>query len=201
MEWEMEAPFLASLPRTAPYRVPDQYFNEISGRINQAVFLAGLAKRDHHGFNVPANYFEDLGQQIESRIAVDRLISLASGDGFKTPDHYFDQLQANIISKTSGQAKPVKVIKLWQSEAMRYISAACFIVLVASGLYLKEQHSARQLASTELANEQMLYDIDEQVIFEHLEDTQSANAAPASQTEMEDYILDHFSTNDLSNNL
>ena len=29
MEWEMEAPTLAALPRITPYRVPDNYFNDL----------------------------------------------------------------------------------------------------------------------------------------------------------------------------
>lgn len=203
MEWEMEAPHLAALPRTMPYSVPDKYFNDLQVRINQSVFVDGLMQRENQGFTIPQNYFEDLGKQIESRIAVDQISTLVKNDGFKTPAAYFDKLQANILSKTTAAPAPkVKVLRLWQTDLMKYASAACFIVLAASGLYLNEQHSLRQIRNTEFANEQILYDIDESVIFEHLQENQTVtNNISASETEMENYILDNFSSSDLSNHL
>lgn len=202
MEWEMEAPFLAGLPRTTPYRVPDNYFNDLSTRINQSIFIEDLMQKENHGFTVPTNYFEELGQQIESRITLEQFKGLATNDGFKTPANYFDRLQADILSKTVTTAQPkTRVVRLWQTDLMKYASAACFILLAATGLYLNEQHSLKQLRSVEFANEQVLYDIDENVIFEHLQENQTATTNSASETEMENYILDNFSSNDLSNNL
>lgn len=202
MEWEMEAPHLASLPRTMPYRVPDKYFNDLHVRINQSIFVEDLMQREDQGFTVPQNYFEDLGKQIESRIAIAQLNTLVKNDGFKTPANYFDQLQANILNKTTAAPAPkAKVIRLWQTDLMKYASAACFIILAASGLYLNEQHSIRQIRNTEFANEQILYDIDENIIFEHLQENQTVTNTSASETEMENYILDNFSSSDLSNNL
>ena len=199
----MESPHLAALPRTMPYSVPDKYFNELQVRINQSVFVEDLMQRENQGFTIPQNYFEDLGKQIESRIAADQISTLVKNDGFKTPANYFDQLQANILSKTTAAPAPkVKVLRLWQTDLMKYASAACFIILAASGLYLNEQHSIRQIRNTEFANEQLLYDIDESVIFEHLQESQTVtNNISASDTEMENYILDNFSSSDLSNHL
>lgn len=203
MEWEMEAPFLAGLPRTTPYRVPDNYFNDLSTRINQSVFVGDLMFKDNQGFKVPSNYFEELTGQIESKIAVDQLKDLVNTDGFKTPANYFDQLQANILSKTTATSQPkTKIVRLWQTDIMKYASAACFILLAATGLYLNEQHSLKQLRNLEFANEQVLYDIDENLIFEHLQENQTVtNNNSASETEMENYILDNFTSSDLSNNL
>lgn len=201
MDWEKEAPFLASLPKTMPYRVPDKYFDQLQLHINQAVFIDGLMQKDNQGFSIPQNYFEELTVQIEDRIAIDQLQTLVATDGFKTPEGYFDKLQANILSQTSESRPKPKTIKLWQSDFMKYVSAACFIVLAASGLYLNQQSVLKQDRKIELANEQMLYDIDESVIIEHLEESQTVNTASASDTEMENYILNHFSSSDLSNNL
>lgn len=201
MEWEKEAAFLASLPRTTPYRVPDNYFDHLQLHINQSVFVEGLMQKEDQGFTVPANYFEDLTTQIEDRIALSQLQALTVTDGFKTPEGYFEKLQANILSQTTEvrQPKP-KVLKLWQSDFMKYVSAACVIVLTASGLYLNQQNTLKQDRKIELASEQMLYDIDESVIIEHLQEGQTANTS-ASDTEMENYILNHFSSSDLSSNL
>ncbi|WP_199141346.1 hypothetical protein [Pedobacter sp. ASV12] len=200
MEWEKEAAFLAGLPRTTPYRVPENYFDHLQLHINQSVFVEGLMQKEDQGFTVPQNYFEDLAWQIEDRIATDQLRTLTATDGFKTPTGYFEKLQADILSQTVASKSKPKTIRLWQSDLMRYVSAACFIVLTASGLYLNQQHTIKQNRKIELANEQMLYDIDESVIIEHLEEGQNANAS-ASDTEMENYILNHFSSSDLSNNL
>ncbi|MEE1945483.1 hypothetical protein VRU48_10210 [Pedobacter sp. KR3-3] len=200
MEWEKEAAFLASLPRTTPYRVPDNYFDHLQLHINQSVFVDGLMQKEDQGFTVPQNYFEDLALQIEDRIATDQLRTLTATDGFKTPEGYFEKLQANILSQTAASRPKPKTIRLWQSDLMKYVSAACFIVLTASGLYLNQQNTLKQTRKAELANEQMLYDIDESVIIEHLQEGQTANAS-ASDTEMENYILNHFSSSDLSNNL
>lgn len=201
MEWEREAPHLASLAKHNPYSVPDKYFNELSARINQSVFVDGLMQKENQGFTTPVNYFEELSQQIESKIAIENIKTIAQNDGFKVPTDYFDQLSNAILSKTSAAATPkTKIVRLWHRDLIKYASAACFILLVASGLYVKEQNSAKQLRTAELASEHMLYDIDESLIREHIQESQNVNNA-ATNAEMESYILDHFSSNDLSNNL
>lgn len=200
MEWEKEAPYLASLPRATPYRVPDTYFNELPSHINQAVFLGGLMQKENQGFIIPQNYFEDLTGQIENRIAEDRIHELIKEDGFKVPSNYFDKLKADILNQTSQKKAQPKVMKLWRTDMMKYASAACFILIAASGLYINQLNNLKQARKAEIANEQVLYDIDESVIIEHLQESQTANNS-ASDTEMENYILDNFSSNDISNNL
>jgi hypothetical protein len=200
MEWEKEASYLASLPRITPYRVPDEYFNGLQLRIQQSVFLAGLGQKENQGFKVPENYFEHLSEEIESRIAVANLKALHVEEGFDVPANYFEALQAKIISQTTAAKPQPKVVKLWHSDLMKYVSAACVIVLMASGLYLNQQYELKEARTTELATEQVLYDIDESVIIEHLQESQHASVSTASDAEVENYILDNFSSQDLSNN-
>ena len=169
MEWELEAPTLAALPRIMPYRVPDNYFNDLTAQINAAVFLDGLHQKEESGFTTPSNYF--------------------------------DKLQANILDQTVHIKPAIKIIRFWHRDLMRYAAAACFILLAAGGLYVNEQSKVKEAQSTELASETLLYDIDESVIIEHLKESQTATNTAASQTEIESYILDHYSSNDLSNNL
>jgi hypothetical protein len=200
MEWEKEAPQLAGLPRTTPYSVPDNYFNNLQTHINQAVFVASLTQKENQGFTVPLNYFEDLANQIESKITVENINSLVKKEGFNTPVNYFENLQSNILSKTSRANPKPKVFRLWGSDLIKYASAACFIVLTASYLYINQQSSLQPTTSLDLGNEQVLYDIDEHTILEHLKESQTATNS-VSDTEMESYILDNFTTSDLSNNL
>lgn len=199
MEWEKEAVYLAKLSRVTPYRAPDQYFEELPARIQQSVFLSELDSKGTLGLNVPPHYFDELPAQIEAKVLTEEMKGLVPETGFQTPVGYFDRLQADILEKTIRAPRP-RSVKLWHQDAIKYISAACFIVLAASGLYLNQQHTVKQMASTELAREQMLYDIDENVIFEHIEETQTANTS-TSTAEMETYILDNFSTSELSNSL
>ena len=202
MEWESEAPILAALPRITPYRVPDNYFKDLTSQLNAVVFLDGLTEKNGNGFSVPTNYFETLNEQIISRIAVEQFKSTTATDGFKTPANYFDKLQASILDQTVNAQPAPKVIRLWSSDLMRYAAAACFILLTAGGLYFNQQRLTKaETQSTELASEAMLYDIDESVIIEHLKESQTATNTSASQAEMESYILEHYSSNDLSNNL
>lgn len=201
IDWEMEAPLLASLPRTTPFRVPDQYFENLQTHIHQSVFVDSLMQRENQGFTVPENYFEELGANIEAKIAIDKFKNLTANDGFKTPINYFDHLNAQILSKTSALKPKTKVFKLWSSDLMRYAAAACFIILTASGLYLNQQNTLKQNRNTEIASEQILYDIDESVIIEHLMENESLTSTSPSDTELENYILNHYTTNDLSNNL
>lgn len=201
IDWEKEAPLLASLPRTTPFSAPDQYFDDLQTRIHQSVFINGLMQRDHQSFTVPQGYFEELGANINTKIALDKFKTSVNTDGFKTPVNYFDDLNAKILSKTSALKPNAKVFKLWSSDLMKYAAAACFIILIASGLYLNQQNTLTQNRNSEIASEQMLYDIDESVIIEHLIESESLTSASPSNTELENYILDHYTTNDLSNNL
>lgn len=202
MEWEKEAPTLAALPRITPYRVPDNYFNDLTSQLNSVAYLNGFTQKDGYGFVVPTNYFDTLTEQIKSRIAIEQYKSITTADGFKTPSNYFDKLQASILEQTVNAKPAPKVVRFWSSDVMRYAVAACFILLTASGLYLNQQHTLKaETQSTELASEVMLYDIDESVIIEHLKESHTTTTASASQAEIESYILDNYSANDLSNNL
>src|SRR5437867_3736216 len=47
-----------------------------------------------NAFTVPENYFEELAQNTQSRIAIDG----AAQEGFTIPENYFDELTQNINS-------------------------------------------------------------------------------------------------------
>ena len=200
MEWEEEATYLASLPRTSPYRVPENYFDELTTKINQSVFLADLTQKENQGFTVPTNYFEELTLQIESRIALEGIKDLGIEEGFKVPENYFSKLESNILARTTGNNNKPIVKRLWSTSLIKYASAACFFLMAVTALYVNQQYNLKQTRTEELASEQMLYDIDESVIIEHLRESQTTNAT-ATDKELESYILDNYSSSDLSNNL
>lgn len=197
MEWENEVPQLAKLKKSNPFTVPSNYFEELNERINQSVFISSLEKKEHNGFNTPTSYFETLENQIKSRISLEQFKD-GDQEGFAVPSGYFEKLQQNITAQTTEKKKS---IKLWHQPLFKYAAAACLVIASTTGWFANEHYQDKQLRKTELAKEQLLYDIDESVIMEYVQEAQNVKTASFTDTEMENYILDNYSTSDLSNNL
>lgn len=197
MEWENEAPHLAKLKKSNSFTVPTNYFEELGERINQSVFISSLKKNEHLGFHTPANYFETLEEKITSRVALEHLHN-KKNQGFTVPAGYFNNLQQRIATKTTGTQK---TIKLWQQPLLKYAIAASFVVMATTAWFTNQRYNEKQLRKTELAKEQLLYDIDESVILEYIQENQNVKTVNMTDGEMEHYILENFSTNELPNNL
>jgi hypothetical protein len=155
-------------------------------------------------FAVPDNYFEQLNQEIQSRVAVERLKALQISDGFMVPDQYFEQLPLNILGRL--QETPVqqaKVVRLWQSDLMKYATAACFILVAAIGLYLNNQQSTAAIpVETALSYEEILYELNEDEVIDVVNDSQTVNVSTAgTDEELEEYILNNYSQSDIATNL
>jgi negative regulator of sigma E activity len=209
-DWMNEAPALAALEKRNPFSVPDGYFENSDEAIFSAVFLDGLKqKTNNNNFEVPQHYFEDLTERIQTQIALSEMPK--TENTFAIPENYFDTLQSRITDRiaTLEPKKEAKVIPLWRRNIVRYASAACFLLMASFGIYFYQNGSTnagQQVQSAEaIANEQLLYDIDESTIIDHLEtqNTTSSNikTTSASDTEMENYILSNFSSSDLSQEL
>ena len=154
------------------------------------------------GFKTPENYFAELTERINSAVFIEQMKAKSSADaGFTLPDNYFEKLISVVLAKTVNEApvKEGKIVKLWHSKLIKYTSAACFLLIAGAGLYFNnQQYQAQPVDYTELAGEQMLYDIDEAVIIEHIEASQSSQSkASADDAELENYILNNYSQNDL----
>lgn len=208
-DWMNEAPALAAMGKRNPFSVPDGYFENCDEAIFSAVFLDGLKqKTSDNNFEVPQHYFEDLTERIETRIALSEMPK--AEQAFAVPENYFDTLQSRIADRiaASEPKKEAKIIPLWRRSIVKYASAACFLLMASFGVYFYQNGtpaSVQQVQSAEAINEQMLYDIDENTIIDHLETenttTSNIKATSASDTEMENYILSNFSSNDLSQEL
>jgi hypothetical protein len=208
-DWINEAPALAAMAKRNPFSVPDGYFENCDEAIFSAVFLDGLKqKTSDNNFEVPQNYFEDLTERIQTRIALAEMPK--AENAFGVPENYFDNLQSRITDKiaASEPKKEAKIIPLWRRNIVKYASAACFLLMASFGIYFYQNGlpaTVQQVQSAEAVNEQMLYDIDESTIIDHLE-TQNTTSSikkttSASDTEMENYILSNFSSSDLTQEL
>jgi len=207
-DWMNEAPALAAMGKRNPFSVPDGYFENSDKAIFSAVFLDGLQQKTiKNNFEVPPHYFEGLTEQIQTRIALSEMPK--AENTFTVPENYFDTLQSRITDRiaASEPKKEAKVIPLWRRNIVKYASAACFLLMASFSIYFYQNstNTVQQVQSAETVNEQMLYDIDESTIIDHLE-TQNATSSntkttSASDTEMENYILSNFSSSDLSQEL
>lgn len=159
------------------------------------------------GFTTPSNYFEELNDSIKAKVFTERLRSAVPNDGYTVPAGYFAQMQSNILTKTTGEtAKQMqpKIVSLWHSDLLKYASAACFVIIAAAGIYFNgnEQAATQKANYADAATEQMLFDIDEEVIIEHIEANYKDQQKPnASETALENYILNNYTQNDLTTNL
>lgn len=220
-EWKQEAPYLASLEKENPFSVPQEYLKTIPELIHDAIYVDELKEAiAMSGFIVPDQYFNFLQDSIFAQATGNGLQALPKADGFHTPDLYFQKLQANILAKTVASDNSAKTIvstnlakrepelfRLWRNDLVKYASAACFILVTAFGLYLNQQKFNTESKSSDLVSEQVLYDMNEQDIIDHIEgnnaDISKVNNANVSNdnttnADLETYILNNYSQSDLS---
>jgi len=210
-DWINDAPTLAAMARRNPFSVPAGYFDNCEDAVSSYIFLDGLKQlTNDNPFLVPENYFEELTEMIDTRIAFDQ--SVQPANKFAVPENYFETLQSRITSKIEaeqGIKKQVKIIPLWRRSFVKYASAACFLLISSFGVYFYQNNessnvvSVPQMQTADLANDQMLYDIDETTILDHLEaqNTSNTKTTSASDTEVENYILNNYSSTDLAQEL
>lgn len=166
----------------------------------EAPTLAGMPVKEV--FSVPDGYFDDLGGTISSRIYLEQLKSAEGSDGLQVPADYFEKSKAAILANTSGNPahkQPSKIVKLWHSKLLKYASAACFVIVAGLGVYYNQENPVQEVNYVEVATEQMLFDIDEDVIIEHIEATAAEQGKVSTDdAALENYILTNFSSADLT---
>jgi len=156
--------------------------------------------KNKDGFLVPDGYFDSLESRIEAQIALADYLPERESSGFKVPDHYFESLETRILAQTVQVVAAPKQIRLWHRDWVKYASAACFVLLTATGLFFNHQQTLQNNRYAEISNESLLYDIDENTIMEHLQEEQTATRT-VSDAAMEEYLINHYSANELTNNL
>lgn len=157
-------------------------------------------KLTESGFTTPDNYFSELGNAIQAKVVTERLKAVAASDGYSVPENYFEQLQASILNKTT---KEKKVLRLWRSGLLKYASAACLVILSATGFYFYDiLQPHKKTVYRDFATEQLLYDIDEQVIIDHIQanDLQQTKPSP-TEVALENYILNNYTQSDIASGL
>jgi len=88
---------------------------------------------------VPAGYFDNLEEQINARIFVEE--ALGEEENFTVPEGYFNQLNKAILNKTVNQEMVKRkgvVRRMFATGAFKYAAAACFALVVGTGVYLRQ---------------------------------------------------------------
>jgi hypothetical protein len=100
-EWGDEEMSLKRFSKENPFAVPPAFFEEAGQLILSLLKLDELnGTGPANGFTVPANYFDELTGNINSRINIG-VDANAEHNGFALPANYFDELTANINSRVN----------------------------------------------------------------------------------------------------
>jgi hypothetical protein len=95
-DWLNDYPSLKQVAKNNPFTVPDGYFDAMHQSAMSRAFLGSW--NTETGFTVPANYFEELPGQVQSRIVVEEALE-NEAKGFTVPANYFEDMQASLQSR------------------------------------------------------------------------------------------------------
>ncbi|MBK0381874.1 hypothetical protein I5M32_02790 [Pedobacter sp. SD-b] len=130
MERENGAPLLAAIDQTNPFKVPENYFDDLSNKIIGEIKISALSKINT--FITPHNYFDDLSNQIINQINLEKIKN--NSTDFAVPDGYFEDAKLKILNAVKPQKKSFsKVIRF---SFIRYAAAACILLMTSAGIYL-----------------------------------------------------------------
>ncbi len=136
MDWEKDAPLLASIIKANPFKVPANYFEDLGEKIQSEVFLDNL-NSNTDGFKTPIAYFDNLGEQIINQIKLQEIIV---GDlGFATPQNYFENAKQQTLK--SIQIKKKGIARIINLSLVRYAAAACILMITSFGIYININQS------------------------------------------------------------
>ena len=211
LELKQISPAVANLPKTNPFSVPLNYFeNNISTIIslikgkdltqqNDTVNFNVSIEKNETVFELPKDYFETFGIQLMNKIhtiqSVDDelsemapgLISLRTKNPFTIPNGYFD---TNVIETPSRKTNLVKVFQM--KNLIRYAAAACIVGLIGI-IYMitKEGDSTPFVASTSNNQQSAELSLDDMVIYlEQMEEIGHDNDLEFSNGDESNLLVD-----------
>lgn len=192
INWEKDAPHIASAGRANPFLVPEGYFSTLEENLTSRIVIEEIG--NDKGLSVPHGYFEQLPGLIEAKIAVEELKEELSTEGFKVPEGYFETLGERIVQRTQTQ-KVIQVRKL--SAWLSYAAAACVTAIIGAAIFLNANNNSinqriSEVPAGAIENYLNLYtdQTDMQVIEENTDSKRvfSGITNNISEKELEEYI-------------
>ena len=152
---------------------------------------------------------EHFKEDDELKEIAPRLFNMPKRNPFTVPENYFDALPALVREKiAAGEKKPAwqRIFSEWLQPS--YALAACIVVLIlASGIYFSVNKThpsipqeAERISVEEISASGMLFDMDETLIANELDEISNSESTSADTT-LENYILDQADVNDIVNEL
>ncbi|MBC7418011.1 MAG: hypothetical protein H7325_07635 [Pedobacter sp.] len=206
-EWVGLAPSLAKMITRTPFTTPESYFEALEEQTKTAIFFAEIIDNEQkNGLQVPPLYFTVLSENIATTLKLSE--NITSEQAFSVPVNYFNQLQDKLAAKitSSKVAKTSKIIRLLNTNLVKYATAACLLLVSSFGIYFYNQHTTSEteiLSQTEVLKNQFLYDIDESTIIQNIgtENPIESKNVSVTDTEMENYLLNHYTAIELAQDL
>ncbi|NEU07766.1 hypothetical protein GZH53_05535 [Flavihumibacter sp. R14] len=156
-DWMEEAPLLSATDKKNPFTVPENYFSNLENDIRSRCVIEDSRFSNEEEFPVPADYFESLIQQTESRIAEEVIRGYAPSSGFTVPEGYFTTLQQNILAGTTVPAKPAEaLIRPIRTNWIRYAAAACVTVVLGSVLIFNNQKDTFEAGISHIPDQEII---------------------------------------------
>ncbi len=186
---------LVSLKDEEVFETPVQYFDSLSTSIIGRIAEENLKEEvQSEGFKVPTDYFDHLEEAIFSRIGEGQMKESVISDGFEVPDQYFATLSDKILSSTNPSRQQVAVRSLRKPTLrfMRYVAAACVIMLSGLGGYLGFSHLKTSKEQANNVAELHLSQVPEEEIINYL-------AASTTGDDMV-YLAKYTNENDIPTN-
>lgn len=143
------APLLASLERRLPYRVPEGYFELLSGSVVEQVLLQDSLSMIKAG-DVPPGYFDQLpalilqkAKEQDSTLELQEfapvLAGLSKSMPYQLPEGYFE----NLNPLAAAHQKPVRSILPISTKAWLRVAAALLVLLAVFALWRMTDQSGQ----------------------------------------------------------
>jgi len=131
--------------------LPSDYFIDLSARIKAQVSFDSIAQQE--SFTVPPAYFDHLTENIQAKVAEEKLRDKVSTTGFTTPAGYFEKLTKTLQETTTVVNKETPIRSLNIQRWVRYAAAACVATVLGIASYQAIAPQAEEVKQTErLAN-------------------------------------------------
>jgi hypothetical protein len=180
----------------ADFTVPENYFEGLSNNIQSRIAVETILNAEKTGFTVPENYFEELNNRVKSRVFVEQALNNAE-DTLTVPQGYFNELNTNILNKTINSRDSIKhksaVIRMLSSPVFKYATAACLVLMVGTGIFLKQFESPAAIHERSYLHQQLAA-VPVNVIQNYLDENVDANDTQHTVAD-EDLPVDDASLN------
>lgn len=161
--------------------------------------------KNKSAFKTPENYFEELEDQLFTKIAVEKFPKFS---GFKVPNDYFEMLETRVVDTVKLPEKTGKVLPLFSKKQLGYAAAIAASLLIFFSVFnntKEEKYGMDSLQSSAIGGyiEDGYLNIDLYDLTSYLDDEDISylkqELPQLSETTLENYLLEYFDEETLMN--